>query len=629
MKYSHPKLFINEIKNINSFRNKDKQKFDSKNNQKPLTYKENTKQNHQFEVVFHNYKYNNKNKKNQTLHIEPIKSATIPSIKKIKSKNILSEENLINLMNKYINYSMKKNQNKKKLKNNLTNLNEENKDNDSIEDEKKLCMKSLIKKGIITEIKDLQKPKKETLKEKLTQKKKSFLEDIGIEPNNITSFQESNNSTNNNNNNNQNIHNINTNINTNNNNCNNCNNCNIKINYDINNNININNNYYKTFTGICSTKKRIKYFSPKSNYDLYLYEDESFSDKECRKTPLKPKINQFEYIRKIKKERSKIQTNPNYISMEPENSSKKKFLKILTPKIEITLNDSFRHKSKKLNKKINYTNYNSNRIKKFNNNKINLKIKKNSEINNDENIYTYKKNYRSPEELNKYMKNKKIKEKDNEDKKINKKNKELFLKYKNLCTLNNNYSYNNNCYRKFSPTYYNTISMKCKTHTSGFGLKDKRKIDDKIISNNENIKDNNSTLIDANEYYLNILESKKLIIKNLYSKTETQFYNKNKNNSNIQLKNLDEYFTKDNKNKNNIIINTNGNINNNNINLIKKNNDDKKEMIRKISKKINDTLIKAKKVFSIDDNDSIRNENEDNKKIININIDKDNKDNKR
>ena len=175
MKYSHPKLFINEIKNINSFRNKDKQKFDSKINQKPLTYKENTKQNHQFEVVFHNYKYNNKNKKNQTLHIEPIKSATIPSIKKIKSKNILSEENLINLMNKYINYSMKKNQNKKKLKNNLTNLNEENKDNDSIEDEKKLCMKSLIKKGIITEIKDLQKPKKETLKEKLTQKKKVSL----------------------------------------------------------------------------------------------------------------------------------------------------------------------------------------------------------------------------------------------------------------------------------------------------------------------------------------------------------------------------------------------------------------------------------------------------------------------
>ena len=617
MKYSHPKFFINEVKNTNSNRNKDSHKFNAKPHPNPLTYKENTKQNIQLDDVFHYYKCKNKNKnkKNETLHIEPIKSATIPTIKKIKTKNILSEENLINLMNKYIDYTMKKNQNKKKLKNNLTTLNEENKPNNKIVNKKQIYMESLIKKGILTEIRDLQKPKKETLKEKLTQKKKSFLEDIGIEPNNITSFQESNNSSNDNNksNNNQNI-NINTNSNTN-------NNYNIKINYDINNNININNNYYKTFTGICSTNKRLKYFSPKNNFDLYLYDDESFSDRECKKTPLKPKINQFEYIHKIKKERSKIQTNPNYLSVEPEHS-KKKFLKILTPKIEITLNDSFRHKNKTLNKKINYSNYNSNRIKK-NNNKINLKIKKNSNI-NSENEYTHKKSCRSPEELNKYIKNKKIKEKDNEEKKNNKKNKELFLKYKNLCTLNNNYIHNN-CYRKFSPSYYNTISMRCKTHTSGFGLKDKRKENDKIISNNEPIKDNNSTLIDANEYYLNILESKKLIIKNLYSKTETQFYNKNQNNSNIELKNIDEYFNKIN-NKNDIIINNNTNPNiNNNINCIKKKNDDKKEMIRKISKKINDALIKAKQIFSDEESDSVRN-NEDINKDPNIN-NADNKDN--
>ena len=63
-------------------------------------------------------------------------------------------------------------------------------------------MESLIKKGIIAEIKDLQKPKRETFKEKLTQKKKSFLEDIGIEPNNITSFQDSTNDNNKNKNNN-------------------------------------------------------------------------------------------------------------------------------------------------------------------------------------------------------------------------------------------------------------------------------------------------------------------------------------------------------------------------------------------------------------------------------------------
>ena len=172
------------------------------------------------------------------------------------------------------------------------------------------------------------------------------------------------------------------------------------------------------------------------------------------------------------------------------------------------------------------------------------------------------------------MKNKKIKNKEIEEQKIYKKNKELFIKYKNLCTLNNN-----NCYKKYSPDYYNTISIKYKTHTSGFGFKDKKRENNKIILGNESFKNNNSTLIDANEYYLNILESKKLIIKNIYSKTETHFYN-NKNND---LKNIDEYFN--NKKSNNI---QNNNLNENN----------KKEMIRKISKKIKALLSTNRKIKS-------------------------------
>ena len=252
MKCPHQKLFMNEIKNINSCRNKDINKFNPKVGQRPFTFKENANQLPQYEEVFHCYK--NKNKKNEILHIEPIKSATIPSIKKISknnNNNILSEENLISLMNKYISYSLNKNQNNKKkklIRNNLTNLNEEKKkEKNIIDDKKKLYMESLIKKGILTEIKDMKKPKKETLKEKLTQKKKSFLEEIGIEPNDITSFQESNNENNNNNNNNKNQ--INQNI-----------NYNIQNNY-INNNYyndtynNINNNYFKTFAGICSLIK--------------------------------------------------------------------------------------------------------------------------------------------------------------------------------------------------------------------------------------------------------------------------------------------------------------------------------------------------------------------------------------
>ena len=580
MKYSHQNLFTNEIKNINSLRNKEINKLNRNTEKK--TFKENTKQNSLSKEEL--YYYKNKNKKNRIIYIEPIKSATIPSKKKImnNNNNILSEENLISLMNKYINFSLNKNPNpnkkKKLIRNNLTNLNEEKKYNIN-EDNKKMYMESLIKKGIITEIKDLQKPKKETFKEKLAQKKKSFLEDIGIEPSNITSFQES---TNDNNNKNKNIE-----INDNN---------NDKINDDEINDIN--NNYYKTFTGICSSNKRIKYFSPKHNYDLFLYDDESFTDKECKKTPLKPKINQFEYILKIKKERSKIQTNPNYMSVEPEKPSKKlKFIKILTPKIENTINDSFRRKNKKLNKKINYTNYNINRIKKFNNNKIKL-----NNFKDDDYFFSYKKNYRSPDELNIYIKNKKEKEKENEEKRTTKKNKDLFIKYKNLCTLNNNY------YKKNSPKYYNTISMRCKTHISGFNIEDKKR-DNNKKKLNENIRDNNSTLIDAKEYYLNILESKKLIIKNLYSKTETKFYN-NKINKNENLKIIGNFFNKDFKNneQNNIIIN-------------KKN--DQKEMLRKISKKINDTLIKAKKIFSLEENNDqniIIENNKDNNIIKHDNI---------
>ena len=589
MKFSHPKISTNEIKNINSFRNKDFHQFNSKINKKPLTYKENTKQNTPFEDE-ELYCYKNKNKKNDVLHIQPVKSASIPSRKKnFQNNNILSEENLINLMNKYIKFSLNKNQNNKKkklIRNSLTNNNlEENKENNIVDDKKKICMESLIKKGIIAEIKDLQKPKRETFKEKLTQKKKSFLEDIGIEPNNITSFQDSTNDNNKNKN-------------------NNIENKNIENNkYNEENqhdNNNINNYYYKTFTGICSNNKEMKYLSQKDNDDLYLYDENSSSDKECKKTPLKPKINQFEYICKIKKERSKIQTNPNYMSVQPENpTSKLKFMKISTPKIETTLNDSFIHNNEKKNKKINYSYHNF--TKKYNNNnKINLnKVQKNlknkENETKDELPFSHKKTYRSPEELNKYMKNKKIKNKEIEEQKIYKKNKELFIKYKNLCTLNNN-----NCYKKYSPDYYNTISIKYKTHTSGFGFKDKKRENNKIILGNESFKNNNSTLIDANEYYLNILESKKLIIKNIYSKTETHFYN-NKNND---LKNIDEYFN--NKKSNNI---QNNNLNENN----------KKEMIRKISKKINDTLIKAKKIFAVEENN-----NEDSINYNNINDNKEN-----
>ena len=124
MKNAHQKTSTNETKSANSFRNKDFHQFSSKQNKKPLTYKENTKQNTQADDE-DIYYYKNKNKKNDNLHIQTIKSASIPSRKKIyhntnnsnnNNYNILSEENLINIMNKYINYSMSKNKKKNSTK---------------------------------------------------------------------------------------------------------------------------------------------------------------------------------------------------------------------------------------------------------------------------------------------------------------------------------------------------------------------------------------------------------------------------------------------------------------------------------------------------------------------------------
>ena len=163
-----------------------------------------------------------------------------------------------------------------------------------------------------------------------------------------------------------------------------------------------------------------------------------------------------------------------------------------------------------------------------------------------------------------------------EDKKINKKYKDIFAKFKNLCNLNHNispkYNANNDNTKKRkknhnSPDYYNTIPSRYKTLTLNTKLNSNYKKDSnnkKTLLANEPKKNLNSTLIDADEYYLNILESKKLLRNHIYNKTEFNFYKKK----------YQKEETKD--NENNLIKN---------IFVINNNKDDKKEMIKKISKK--------------------------------------------
>ena len=497
---------------------------------------------------------------NQISPIPQMKSVSIRQNKNIYQKNgILSCHNLNDIMNKYINHSLHK---KKKIKmiKNKKEENKENKEDYNKKGLKKIYMEHLIKERILADVKNLKNVKQKSFKDKLTQRKKNFLNDLGIGYGSNHSSKD-----------------------------------NIKTNKDNINEINYykdgkEKKYFNTLSNFYSTNtKKIKYYSPNHNNvtNLHLKKVEISSDKSSQKIK-KPKINQFEYIHKIKKEINKIKTEPNnFLSVQTKSPKSTITNKCSTSKLTKTLNDSFRRKNKKIKKRIYSNTINNTKDKKVNLKKvgkklINLRIKT-----PNENFLEKKKAHRSPEELHYYIKNKKIIRKKKEAKNRDKVYRDLFHKFKNLCTLNFHFSPKNSNkgnYRKqsnyYSPNSYNTISIM----TMDKSANKKKKINNtKVLLGNESKKNLNSTLIDANEYYLNILESKKMILNRIYNKTEFNFY-KNKHQNEESKSNTEE------RNLKNLLT------------LNNKNNDNNKDIIKKISKKIIDTLIKAKNVFSEGDN---------------------------
>ena len=520
-----------------------------------------------------------------------MKSVSSQQNKKIHNINkIIKGKNFSNLLNQYINYSIYK-KNTIKTKNNKIEENKENKVYYYKNGQKQLYMEHLIKEGLMIDIKKLKKNKKKTLKEQLTQKKKNILNNLGI------IYESANSSGEIYNNNNKNINEVHNNY------------------FNIYNEEN-NFKYFETINNFDSiNKQKIKYYSPNHNnnpnINKYLNKKEITSGKVTKK-PKKPKINQFEYIYKIKKEINKIKTEPNnYLSVQENRPKSINSNKIISPKLTKTLNDSFRS-NKKLKKNM-YSNktYNERKVQKINLKKvrkqlINLTIKTKDEL-----PFSKKQNHRSPEELHYYIKNKKIIRKKNEVKIKEKAYKNLLHKFKNLYTLNNNFSPNNTlkgklrkqCY--YSPNSYNTISI-LGTDFKSSNKKTKSNNNIKVLLGDEPKKNLNSTLLDANEYYLNILESQKMIRNKIYNKTEFNFY-KNKF-QNEERKNEEK--------EKNI---------NNNLKMNKMNQFDNKDIIKKITKKIIDTLIKMKNVFidekninSIkENNNNIRNGKSNNKNLLN------------
>ena len=327
-----------------------------------------------------------------------------------------------------------------------------------------------------------------------------------------------------------------------------------------------------------------------------------------RKRILKPKVNQFEFIQKIQKEKKKL---PYHI--ETSNHNKRQLNKNLSTTSKI--NDSFRHKSasykKSENNKINSSENNIFDMNDLKQKKYpTIQFQEKDTENSEDFPFAKKKNYRKPEELNEFIRRKKIKNRKEEENKEYEKKKKLFEIFKNLSNLKDSYNSNNiTCVN-------NSISIFKKRNKQN-ALRHKE-INAYYIGTDSSR--NGSTILDLNEYYLNILESQQLLINSGYNRINDLSLNISNDENN---KNDDIYIEPNNNAFHNNFIY--GNYNNEELkqinNILKNNNnennptdiiDDNKKNI-----KINDTMNKVNDIISekaIDNNININYESNNNDK---------------
>ena len=312
-------------------------------------------------------------------------------------------------------------------------------------------------------------------------------------------------------------------------------------------------------------------------------------EQELKKRICNPKIDQFEYLEKIRNNFKKIRNQKQKISPDLINNSN---------------SFKFSHLKKFTNKLVN---------KKQNNNNNNIKInpKKNlQEIDNtqknDEFLYADRVSHRTQTELRKFRKKKKMEQKKEQNEEMKKKQDKIMTTLQNLIKLGDEYQYNNNI----------IINSPLKIRNDSKNHVKKRKVLNEYYVGTEESKNNTSTFIDKQEYYKSIIESKNVLNYSKVEKTETNvddFNNNNKmlNNDNLRKLSSDNFYD--------INIRNNSNINNNKgfdnkltelkakvINTIKRSSElFNKENIKRIKSDLyeNNNLIKTKfenKVFNKD-----------------------------
>jgi len=159
---------------------------------------------------------------------------------------------------------------------------------------------------------------------------------------------------------------------------------------------------------------------------------------------------------------------------------------------------------------------------------------------NDEFPFSHKKSYRSQQEIYKYLKEKRIETKKEEENTEKEKQLKAYMTFQNLMNIGK--KYDNNI------TKISTQFMPNKNRKDVKGHMKLRKEPNEYYVGTESSK-NNSTFIDKNEYYISILESQKFVNKSKIGKTEDE-KDKDKDKENNKIKEgQNNGIDKDKKNK--------------------------------------------------------------------------------
>ena len=290
-----------------------------------------------------------------------------------------------------------------------------------------------------------------------------------------------------------------------------------------NNNININNN-----NNLLNSNE-----DPDTNLTLDIIKR--------RKRILKPKVNQFEFLQKIQEEKKKL---PFRLNSSIHHISQSQSLPYDNRKI----NDSFRHKSANIkpnsieNKKSKNTFFD---MKEYQYKQKNKTIQIPEEENNmDKNEFPFadKRSQRTLEELAEFTRKKKLKERKEEEKKEYTKKKKLFEIFKNLSNLKESYNNYNNNNISINMNYINNNNLNGITNTNkSTSTISKRRNKNKNKKKHKEINSyyvgtdssrSGSTVLDLNEYYLNILESQQLVVNSKLNRINNYYPNEENDKNN-------------------------------------------------------------------------------------------------